>query len=88
MERYLVAKPLRLVQVQNKRYLMSEPAKGSSRVNINEYVIGFLKLIGNKDFLRVSEVEEYLQDKSQECQLEYYTVFKDFIDEQILIPFD
>lgn len=88
MERYLVAKPLRFVQINDRQYLMSEPAKGSSKVNINEYVLGFLKLIGNKDYLKVSEVEEYLKDKSQEFQLEYYTVFKEFIDEDILIPFD
>ncbi|MSS63832.1 hypothetical protein [Velocimicrobium porci] len=86
MESYLVAKPIKVIEMENKKYVVSMP-DDLAKLEVDDYILKFLELIGEKECLKVSEVDEHIRNMSVENQEQYLIAFRKFIDERLLIPF-
>lgn len=86
MESYLIVRPIKVMEIENKKYITSMP-DGLAKLEADEYMLKFLKMMGNKECLKVSDVDEYIKNMSVEHQEQYLIAFRKFIDAGFLIPF-
>ena len=75
MESYLIVRPIKVMEIENKKYITSMP-DGLAKLEADEYMLKFLKMMGNKECLKVSDVDEYIKNMSVEHQEQYLIAFR------------
>lgn len=85
MEFYEVNEPVKIVEMDNKKYIMSIPRKWG-RLEYTKYAEEFLNFIGSNKYISVTRVEEYLSTKSEDEVVELRHMFLRFLQEDIISP--